>query len=120
MKIANCTLQKLMAFPLEQYEWMPKPLAMSFLGLSPQQCVALALGRQWSLSLRRAYQNQSVRKSRLATLLQFALQRKREWCSSAKSKASSTIGVTLLPNPAVNRTLRDKAAQRRLLRRWAS
>ena len=24
-----------------------------------------------------------------------------------------------MPNPAVNRTLRDKAAQRRLLLRWA-
>ena len=27
--------------------------------------------------------------------------------------------MNVMPNPAVNRTLRDKAAQRRLLLRWA-
>jgi len=36
------------------------------------------------------------------------------------SYAMSTISSRREPNPALNRTLRDKAAQRRLALRWAS
>jgi len=35
-----------MAFPLEQYEWIPKHLDMSFLGLSPPRCVGKAMVSQ--------------------------------------------------------------------------
>jgi len=41
-------------------------------------------------------------------------------CFGVAVSRCSGLTITMPPNPALNRTLRDKAAQRRLAPRWAA